>query len=374
MNHLHFVQSTEPLQGGGLGQAALGLHLAMRHLGRSRLVATAGETTLQAEMDISLYRRNGPAALYFSSSLMAASKELVGEAEWVHGHGFYVGTNAMLGREAVRQGKPLCYHPHGFLDPWILRRAVFKKRLVRALFEDRNFRAVRLWRALTRKEADQIRAVGMKQRVEILPNGIRLEEIDQAVPESVAAGIPSPRRGKRMLFLGRIHPKKGLDLLIGAWARLVAEFTDWEVLIVGPDEGGYLSAVKEMVRQAGLEESVRFHGSVSGAAKAAAFRSADLFVLPSYSEGFPMAVIEAAAHRLPCAVTSECNFPELAAAGAGWECAVSVDSFTACLGQALAADDAERQQRGALGRVLIEEKYTWPHIARELHAICQSMS
>ncbi|MEY3894668.1 MAG: Mannosylfructose-phosphate synthase [Verrucomicrobiota bacterium] len=374
MRSLHFVQSIEPLQGGGLGQAALGLHLAMRSIGTSKLITTCGPAFDEVPANVIQGIRQGPDAIYYSSKLRQVAASAVAEADWVHGHGFYVGTNAIIAREAVKQRKSLCYHAHGFFDPWILGRSQWKKWMSRFLFEDRNFRNVALWRALTRKEVGQIRAVGMKQPVEVLPNGIRLEEIDQAITPEHMAPFEKRLRPKRALFLGRIHPKKGLDILIDAWRTLAAKYPDWELVIVGPDEGGYLAKVEEMIRHSDVANSVQLFGSVRGAAKVAAFRSADLFVLSSYSEGFPVAVVEAAAHRLPCVITTECNFPELVEADGAWESFPSAEAFSAVLEQALAADDLERRQRGENGRALIEAHYTWPTIAKRMHDICQDLS
>jgi glycosyltransferase involved in cell wall biosynthesis len=371
MRTLHYVQSIEPLQGGGLGQAALGMHLALREHGESTLVATRAAGFSDPSPGVRLFERVGPSPLYFSPSMFREAEGLVRGADWLHSHGCYTATQAALGRQAVRQGKPMVYHPHGFFDPWILRRSRLKKQLVRWLFEDRNFRNVRLWRALTRKEEGQIRALGFKQDVVVLPNGIRLEEIDQ--PVDTPLPHPPKRRPMRALFLGRIHPKKGLDVLIPAWAALHSRYPDWELLVVGPDEGGYLAAVREMVRAARLEDTVAFHPSVTGLEKVAVFRSADLFVLPSYSEGFPVAVVEAAAHRLPCVVTTECNFPELAEAEAAWECLPEQTAFRAALDSALAAGSAELAQRGRLGRQLVESRYTWPNIAAAMQDACKGL-
>ncbi len=373
MRVLHFVQSIEPLQGGGLGQAALGTHLAMRDLCPSKLVTTRQPGFEVSDPDVIQCDRAGIASFYYSPALHQAAKAAVKDTDWIHGHGFYVGTNWIFGAETIRQKKKLCYHAHGFFDPWILNRSKLKKKLVRCLFEDRNFRNVALWRALTRKEADQIRAVGMKQPIEVLPNGIRLAEIDQAITGAEEQKFATRLRPKRVLFLGRIHPKKGLDILVASWAKLSARHPDWELAIVGPDEGGYLAKVKEQIRQESVEDSVQIFGPVRDAAKVAAFRSSDLFVLSSYSEGFPMAVVEAAAHRLPSVITTECNFPELTEQGGGWDSAPTLEDFTRALDAALSADDTERMQRGANGRALIEASYTWPQIAKNLHDICLGM-
>jgi glycosyltransferase involved in cell wall biosynthesis len=102
-------------------------------------------------------------------------------------------------------------------------------------------------------------------------------------------------------------------------------------------------------------------------------RAADLFVLPSYSEGFPMAVLEAAAHRVPVVQTDECNFPELTAAGGAWECQPELGALQKELRKALTADDVERTERGMKGRMLIERGYSWGAIACEVLRVCQSM-
>jgi glycosyltransferase involved in cell wall biosynthesis len=389
-------------------------------------------------------RRRGPDKAFYSPELKLLAASVVEQAGWFHGHGLYVWTNMWLGSEAQKRDRPLVYHPHGFFDPWILRRSRGKKRLAHWLFEDKNFAHVRWWRALSSKEADQIRAVvGPQAVVHVIPNGIDLEEVD-SVQSSVSVGLtrqaclvaaathlrklrfedsagreqeqevgdrrsekvgkgrderprssapaspddPADRpyqdtrpgawtrrkRPKRLLFLSRIHPKKGLDLLVPAWGRLGKDFPDWELLIVGPDEGGYQAIIERMIADCGCQETCRIHPAVSGVEKHALLRTADLFVLPSYSEGFPMAVLEAAAHRVPVVQTTECNFPELTAAGGAWECRPEVTALEDSLRQALSADDIERAERGARGRQLVEANYTWDQLAARVEEICRSFS
>ncbi len=417
--HLHFVQSLEPLQGAGLGQSALSLHLAMREgslqspagslqpnsslltchtsrgAPRSVLLSTRAVDFDRTWPDVIQGVRRGPDKAFYAPELKRTAAEAVAGAEWFHGHGFYVWTNMWLGGEARRRGRPIVYHPHGFFDPWILERSRRKKQFVHWLFEDRNFAQVRFWRALSSKEAEQIRAaVGSCAKIEVVPNGVDLGEVDgsqsSAVSEedrtrhSFAHGlspqtpVPAARhfswtqreRPKRLLFLSRIHPKKGLDLLVPAWGRLTGDFPDWELLIVGPDEGGYQAGVEQMMVEAGCGGSCRIHPAVSGTEKHALLRTADLFVLPSYSEGFPMAVLEAAAHRVPVVQTTECNFPELTAAGGAWQCTPEAVALEAALREALSAGDAERIDRGARGRKLVETSYTWDQLAARVFEIC----
>jgi glycosyltransferase involved in cell wall biosynthesis len=434
--HLHFVQSLEPLQGAGLGQAALSLHLAIRrgksgqcsvdsvqsdpppasvsqphaprfrlhasspHAPNSVLLATRATDFDQVWPDVIQGVRRWHPKMFYAPELKRLAAEAVEEAEWFHGHGLYVWLNMWLGGEARKRGKPLVYHPHGFFDPWILRRSRGKKRLAHWLFEDKNIAHVRWWRALSNKEAEQIRdVVGDRAVVHVIPNGIDIAEVDALDTHEVdsfqfSVGSAEPeasdgkgketkrlidqetpcwtrrRRPKRLLFLSRIHAKKGLDLLVPAWGKLTKEFPDWELLVVGPDEGGYQATVEKMIADCGCSRTCWIHPAVSGAEKHALLRTADLFVLPSYSEGFPMAVLEAAAHRIPVVQTDECNFPELTAAGGAWECRPECESVEIALRSALTAEDAECAERGLRGRELVERSYSWDQVADRVIAAC----
>jgi glycosyltransferase involved in cell wall biosynthesis len=296
--------------------------------------------------------------------------KLCSSVDAIHGHGFYVYPNSVFGRQAREKDIPFIYHAHGFLDPWILARSRWKKKLAHLLFEGENFRTANLWRALSSKEADQIRTAGIKGPVVVLPNGVHLPASPSTDDRQDEAPFPK-QRPKRALFLSRLHKKKGLDLLIPAWARVPRKFRqDWELAIFGPDEGGYRSVVEALVAEAGLTKQVTLYGSVSGDDKTAAFRSADLFILPSYSEGFPMAVLEAASYGIPVVQTTECNFPELAELGGAWQCEPNVDQLAEQLVAAFSVEDKERIQRGEAGRNLVVEKYTWTEIAKQMHSAC----
>jgi glycosyltransferase involved in cell wall biosynthesis len=361
------------------------------------LLATRAADFVRVWPDVIQGVREGPAKAYYAPELKRLAAEAVEQAEWFHGHGLYVWTNMWLGGEARKRGKPLVYHPQGFFDPWILRRSRGKKHLAHWLFEDKNIAYVRWWRAVSNKEAEQIRAVvGDRAVVHVIPNGVDLDEVDAIDTARVAGGElkvkgndgeagtsdsqlftsygawTRRRRPKRLLFLSRIHAKKGLDLLVPAWGKLTREFPDWELLIVGPDEGGYQATVEKMIAESGCGETCWIHPAVSGVEKHALLRTADLFVLPSYSEGFPMAVLEAAAHRIPVVQTDECNFPELTAAGGAWECKPERNAIEDALRIALIAQDAERTERGLRGRALVEKSYSWDQIAEQVLAACRA--
>jgi len=375
MRHLHFTQSLEPLQGGGLGTSAVALHREMRAMSlSSKLCSTHGGTPQNAGEDILEFRRLKPDFLYYSPALQRQAAQLVWEADVLHGHGLYVGTNFVFGREARRQRKPLVYHVHGMFEPYILQRSRWKKRLVQWLFEDANIRYVRLWRALTTKEADQIRDCGIRVPIVVAPNG--LNPVAFPKPADLNSPIETPlvkklvKNYSRVLFLGRIHPKKGLDLLLPAWAKLSAQTKDWQLVIAGPDEQGYLAQIRELAQSLGLRDQIVFTGPVTGQTKINLLHSADLYILPSYSEGFSMSILEAMACELPVVATRACNFPDVTGAQAGWECEPTVDSLAETLKMALLATESERRQRGQNGFRLVSTNYTWPAIINNLQQAC----
>lgn len=373
--HIHFTQSLEPLQGGGLGSSALALHRRFLAAGlASTLCATCGDETQPGSEQVMEFHRVKPGPLYFAPELSRRAPDLVADADVLHGHGLYVGTNYVFGREARRQAKPLVYHVHGMFEPYILGRSRWKKQLVHWLFENDNFRCVRLWRALTAKEAGQIRARGITAPIVIAPNGLDLE--DYAAQGDAGQPIETPlvprlaKTRNRLLFLGRIHPKKGLDLLTTAWAALGPGRNEWELVVAGPDENGHLGQVRKLAATLGGANEISFTGPVTGRAKIALLHSADVFVLPSYSEGFPMSLLEALACGVPVVASTACNFPEAAAAGAGWECETTAESVAGALRKAMREDSAGRAQRGRTGRSLVAERYAWPAIVETLVQAC----
>ena len=299
----------------------------------------------------------------------------VAEADVVHGHGFYVYTNWAIGRRACSRQKPLVYHPQGMLEPWILQRSRWKKRVMGFLFESANMRECRLWRALTAKEADQVRHQGFSAPIVVAPNGVLLADYDVGLPAGAGSQLALPERArerKRLIFMARLHPKKGLDLLIPAWAKLNRQRAGWELLIAGPDENGHRATVARMIRELGVSSCTTLVGPVTGAAKLELLKSADLFILPSHSEGLPVAVLEAMACRIPVIGTDACNFMELETEGGGWLCEANPDSVLKALEAALHSSATERKSRGETARKLVEQRYTWPAISAAIRAACES--
>jgi glycosyltransferase involved in cell wall biosynthesis len=261
--------------------------------------------------------------------------------------------------------------PHGMLESWALQNSRWKKRLAGWLFERRNLSTAHCLHALCAAEAESFRRYGLRNPIAVVPNGVHPSVFERPPGRAILeARIPALRSRRWILFLSRIHPKKGLPHLLRAWATVSAErrtrSAEWMLVIAGPDELYHEADMKCLAIELGLERVVLFTGPLHGADKLAALGGAEFFVLPSFSEGFSMAVLEAAASGLPVLLTPPCNFPELVRAGAAVEVSPDVAGCVAGLRQLLGMPDAERRAMGQQGKDLVANSYTWPRIAEEM--------
>jgi glycosyltransferase involved in cell wall biosynthesis len=308
----------------------------------------------------------GPLALGFSPELARA----LGAAnpDLVQLHGLFTWPSQLARVWGTRTGRPVVVAPHGMLEPWALANSAWKKRLFRLLVEDRNLARARCLHALCPAEAGNLRRLGLRNPIATVPNGVALDEIPEA-PDRAALAAANPQLAGRkvLLFLGRIHPKKGLTHLVEAWAALRRDGAarEWSLLIAGPDQLGHAAEVAGRVRALGLEDSVLLTGPAYGEAKRDLLAGADAFVLPSFSEGFSMAVLEAMAWRLPVVVSRQCNL-DVEGPGVGLLCEPDAVSVAARLRDLLALSGAERRAMGGRGRAEVELRYTWPTVAAQL--------
>lgn len=265
-------------------------------------------------------------------------------------------------RAALRAGVPYLVAPQGSLEPWAFAHGRRLRRLwARWLELPLLARATRL-QALTETEAAQMRAFGLQVPAAIIPNGVSMDWLEGERGD-LAARLGLPAGTRTLLFLSRVHPKKGLDVLLRAFAQ--AALKDVVLVIAGDDAGsGYAGQMRALAAELGLKGRCRFIGEVRGAEKRAVLSGADAYALTSHSEGLPVAVVEAMASALPVLITPGCNIPQVAEAGAGLIVAPEVDAVTVGL-QTLFADAAGLRQLGERGRALVRERLTWPEIARQ---------
>ena len=281
----------------------------------------------------------------------------------VHSHGLWR-MSAVYAARAVRGGRArLVVSPHGTLSPWAMRHGRRRaKRLFWAAFQRRALTRAACFRATSDQECDDIRRLGFRQPVAVIPNGVDLPPMHPA----------ARARHRTLLFLGRLHPVKGVDLLIEAWAAVQDAFPRWRLVIAGDDAdyqgtSGYMAELRRLAAARGAAR-VSFAGELTGAAKWDAYRGAALYVLPSRSENFGVTVAEALAAGTPVIASDRTPWRRLHDRGAGWCVETGAAPLAARLREALAADDGALRRMGMRGRRWMEEDFSWADIGRRMAA------
>jgi glycosyltransferase involved in cell wall biosynthesis len=266
-------------------------------------------------------------------------------------------------REAYKFHKPYVVYPRGNFDPWALALKKWRKKIWWQLFDKKNYQRAAAAVALTREEASQIRHMGFTGRIAVIPNGVDFADFQSAMSkEEITEHYPQLKNKRWLLFMARLHPKKGLDLLLPALAEICRQVPDLQLIIAGPDEDSYGRVVRQMISDLNLQEAVCLTGMVTGPLKTGLLRHAELFLLPSHSEGFPMGVLEAMANGLPVIITWNCNLPEVGKNNAGIIVENNIDNLTHGL-LTLLKDETLRNQLGENGKRLVRQYYTWKEVA-----------
>ena len=291
------------------------------------------------------------------------------ECEVIHSHSLWMRPTHQATRAAKNAGRPVVLTAHGALEPYSLARSRWKKRLIRAAFQDRDFRDTDCIHVNSRREGEKVRAAGFTHPLAVIPNGITLpNEATGEDPQPFFEAYPTLRRRRLMLFMARLHEKKGLGHFLPAWANVARANPDWHLVVAGPDRG-FEQTARELAAVPELADRVTFTGPLHGELKDAARAAAELFVCPSFSEGFSMSVLESLAAGLPALITPGCNFAEAAAAGAAVEYDADVDGMTAALDHLLTLHEDDLVSMGNRGRTLVADDYTWDRIAEQTQAM-----
>lgn len=254
----------------------------------------------------------------------------------------------------------------GMLEDYILKRNPERKWIGRTFYMDHNLRRSTTLIVNTKIERDHVAALGFTTPIRVIPNGVVLpSESERLSREQVLRllGLAFPATDKVLLYLSRIHPKKGLHLLLEAATADLSKRPDWQLVVAGDffEGEGYEEKIRKAAAESGMADRIHFVGEVAGEQKRAAFSMADLFVLPSESEGFSNAIIEAMSWSIPVIITEGCNFPEVAEADAGWVIPAECGALRAALAEAL-AEDERRNAMGANAQKLVERGYQQSHV------------
>jgi glycosyltransferase involved in cell wall biosynthesis len=286
-----------------------------------------------------------------------------GSIDLLHNHGMWQMNSLYAANSGSRHAVPVVQSPRGALSSWALGQGSRAKRIFWPLFQRRALERASCFHATAQSEVEDIRRAGFRQPVALIPNGIDLPTLPTAV---------APARGRTVLFLGRLHPVKGIPALLESWRLVQDRFPDWDLKIAGSDVGyhgssGHRAEVEALAARLGCERTT-FLGEVNGAAKWRLLSEASLFILPSLSENFGVAVAEALASGTPAIVTHGAPWEGLDREGAGWWIGHGMDSISAALSVAMSLRIDELAAMGAAGRSWMVRDFSWQSIGTRMHA------
>ncbi len=354
---------------------------ALSRLGIRVSVWATGDETEEAEflrdgISVHLYKAGWPVSWRRSPALVHALRRASTNFDILHIHEIWNYPQYQAAKTAQKMHIPYIVAPRASLEPWRMMYKGFKKKVHLKLLGNNLVKNAACLHAVATAEVEGFRKVGYRGPVFIAQNGIVPEEFEY-LPDPVEAETQWPTlQGRRVvLYLSRISPEKGLDELVPAWSAIIKNpsYSDTLLVLAGPDDRGYRQRIEEMIRRAGVEKHVLLTGMVEGRNKLALMSRADIYTLPSYSEGFSNALLENLAAGKPVLVTPGCHFPEITKAGAGLCVEPERNSLKEGLRQLLDMPKDALITMGNYGRCLVKNNYTWEIAARKIATVYQAI-
>lgn len=374
MKVVHVIASIDP-KNGGLQAVAMRIAAAQSALGIEVHVVSYGGPSVVMQVqaigegiphffDIHWHLMPEPGKIeqFFCLEGRRMLREVFKGATFVHIHGVWEPFLVHASKIARMNGIPYCVCPAGMLDHWSLAQKSWKKRIALRVCYRKMLNGAAFLHVLNVDEVSAIEPLELKSPKLVIPNGIFPEEFDPLPTTGLfKQKLPFSQDRRYILFLSRLHIKKGLDILAMAFATICDTYPDVDLVVAGPD-GGAEDDFDSLVRTFGIGSRVHLTGPIYGDSKIEAMVDADCFCLPSRQEGFSMAITEALACGTPVVITDQCHFPEVAEMEAG--IIVPVDPIEVAQALATILSDAVRAKgMGENGRRLVFERFTWPEIA-----------
>lgn len=359
MNICHVISSIDKFDGGTSSFIQTTLGEIAQHISVSLLTIKSNNPVhIDKKVRVIFAQKSFPYLNLYSKKLKFNLENL--DCNLFHGNGLWQFPVNFMAQIAKKRGVPYLISPHGMLEPWAMRRGAVKKNLALLLYQRNSLENAACLHALTLEEFKNIKKLNLKNPIAIIPNGIDLKKFKPKDKSDI-------KNSNTILFLSRLHPKKGIELLIEAWAKIPQNIKrDWVLRIVGGGEAAYVNKIHKIISEKSLINQIELVGSKFDNYKITEFQNSDLFVLPSYSEGFPIAVLEALACGIPVITTKGTSWQELQTHNAGWWIDIGVEPLIEALTEAMKLSDNERIEMGLNGRKLVEENYSIELVAQKM--------
>jgi glycosyltransferase involved in cell wall biosynthesis len=380
MNVAHILSHVSDIYA-GVPIATKRMVFALSRLGIGLSVWATGnqqdESPFKADgIPVHLFEARRPVGWRRSPDLAGALEVASGTHDIFHIHEVWNYPQYISGRTARKKRLPYILAPRASLEPWRMNHKRLKKNVYLKLMGNTLIQNAVCLHAVATAEAEGFRRVGYKGPIFIAHNGIFPDEFEH-LPDPAEAELlwPILRDRRVVLYLSRLSPEKGIDELIPAWSGIVkkASYSDAILVLAGPDDRGYHLKVKEMIGKADVAENVLHAGMVEGRSKLALMSRADIYTLPSYSEGFSNSLLENLAAGKPVVITPGCNFPEVTKVGAGLCVEPRRDDLSEALMRLLDMPKDKLDYMGKSGRRLVLENFTWSISARKIARVYDSI-
>lgn len=357
-------------EAGGLEQSVPGLAnaIAINKLdvsivglsSREDVISPSYDFTDTHACDVKYFRRFG-----YSKVLENTILQL--EPDLVHLQHIWLYSSIVNMRVCAKLHIPYIISPRGMLDSWALSRSKYKKGLILKLFENKHIHNSACIHALNCQEADSVRQFGYNGKIAVIPNGIN-------VPDTKPQLISN--QNKYVLFLGRLDEKKSVIELVQGWKQVSqsADIAGWELRIVGYGLQSYIDKIKISIEKLGMDRSIKFLGPLYGDDKRKILSEASAFILPSKSEGLPMAVLEAWSYAVPVLMTKECNLVDSFSKNAALQIYSSVNGIASGLKQLFSMPMTELDRYSNNGLEYVNTKYSLPVVGGSMAALYKSLA
>lgn len=378
MNEIKILHNTTTIgkTSFGIGQISVSLAQAQRALNHNveiwcldqkENIIWASETHDFPSKFITGFKLVGPKGLWYSPDIKENARlSEKGTFDIIHQHGIWTGASSATLIFSQKKKIKTIIAPHGSLNKWVLNLSGWKKKIALAAYEKKNLRLASCLHATSENEIADFRDFGLKNPIAYIENGIQEKYLSVKGNDKKFRAQFRVENEKRILFyLSRISPKKGLIMLVNAINEIQDDFADWQLIIAGVDEFNHKKDVESLIKQLHLEDSIKILGPLFDQEKNDAFAAAELFILPSYSEGSPMVVLDSLAARVPVITTKAASWSDLEEYNCGWWTDISQSAITIALQEAIKMTNKDLQRMGELGKKLIASKYTWPKLAQK---------
>lgn len=370
---LHLVLSIAP-EWDGLACGVIGLSRGQRALGHAPEVWCLDTFALPAdtlrrrnigENGVRVFAGSFPSRLGYSRAMARAAVSAPGSAHDVlHQHGLWRAFSRVTQRWRARFRRPTVVAPGGTLTAEALRFSPLPKKLALWAYEAANLRSATCLHAESDLEARSFRAFGLHNPIAVIPSGVPDDWLTApGDAEAFRRRFALEARQRVLLFLSRLHPIKGLPLLLESLALPGSGLENWCLVVAGRGKSGHAALLRSKAKTLGLEDRVRFVDHLETDDKRNAFAAAELFVLPTSSESFGIVVAEALGAAVPVITTRGAPWEELDSYRCGWHVERTAQALRSALDAASRLPAEELRQMGLRGRRLVAEKYTWSRVA-----------